>query len=684
MANYVLDHTGQSVNTKLTKAENTDNKVTSISSSSTDTQYPTAKAVYDEFKVRTSFVTPEQYGAVGDGVADDTAAINNCLAQNKAIMFLGQYKINTIANAGPSTGENYGITIPSHRTLVFSGGSKIICTSNASNHYIAFCIKDVEDILIDGLDLQCDRTKEAIVKIKNEGSSDEGVGILIRGSKNIVIKNSKIYNSLGDGIGIWASGNEAIENSYTPSENIFFDNCEFHDNRRNSITIGPAKNIKISNCNIYNNGLNITYEDLLTDPELIAAMSEKGYSTPYNTEALIYLSNRNLTVDGNNIIAPGISPRAGIDIEPNYAHNEVKGVVIENCYFYGNGGFDFVNVGGGETNALTTIQKDICLINCRSESDLALNDCKGIYLGQGNITVFGGSFSYIGASNKADIINIDSAIIKDIAPASKANKLNLNGCYLTEGNIYNGGTDCQINCYSCILDNFSPITMQASGIVKLQDCYVHPKTNKRIILNGHLIAKNTIFDFKDHVATDYYILEATSFNISDCDFYYPDDLRIELFNKVNVVDTTYDKPSSFINNNFHNSLASGNLYGFNALGGTLINNYFNFPKSKLTNVGSVQKNNIWSDTDDDLDTFTPKTLTVTLSSSGWSNNTITVTANGVTASNTIMVTPEPASIAAAAASQVYCSNQASNSLTFTCLGDQPSTNITMNVVILKS
>ena len=52
MANYVLDYTGQQVNTKLTKAENIDNKVTSISSSSTDTQYPSAKLLYNQLQLK--------------------------------------------------------------------------------------------------------------------------------------------------------------------------------------------------------------------------------------------------------------------------------------------------------------------------------------------------------------------------------------------------------------------------------------------------------------------------------------------------------------------------------------------------------------------------------------------------------------------------------------------------------
>ena len=75
-------------------------------------------------------------------------------------------------------------------------------------------------------------------------------------------------------------------------------------------------------------------------------------------------------------------------------------------------------------------------------------------------------------------------------------------------------------------------------------------------------------------------------------------------------------------------------------------------------------------------------ISVTLSSSSWSSSTQTVTATGVTASNTVIVSPEPTSFTNYCSAWIYCSAQASNSLTFTCT-DTPSSNITVNVIILN-
>lgn len=75
------------------------------------------------------------------------------------------------------------------------------------------------------------------------------------------------------------------------------------------------------------------------------------------------------------------------------------------------------------------------------------------------------------------------------------------------------------------------------------------------------------------------------------------------------------------------------------------------------------------------------TATVTLSTSGWSSNMQTVTVNGVTTSNTVIVSPAPASYTLHGAYGIYCSGQSTNSLTFAC-ATTPTSNITVNVIIL--
>lgn len=76
------------------------------------------------------------------------------------------------------------------------------------------------------------------------------------------------------------------------------------------------------------------------------------------------------------------------------------------------------------------------------------------------------------------------------------------------------------------------------------------------------------------------------------------------------------------------------------------------------------------------------TIQVTLTSAGWNSKTQTVTATGVTASNTVIVSPDPSGFNDYVDWVVYCSAQWSNSLTFTCTSE-PAVDIVVNVVILN-
>lgn len=66
----------------------------------------------------------------------------------------------------------------------------------------------------------------------------------------------------------------------------------------------------------------------------------------------------------------------------------------------------------------------------------------------------------------------------------------------------------------------------------------------------------------------------------------------------------------------------------------------------------------------------------------WTSNQQTVTVSGVTTSNTVIVSPAPASYDAYCEAGIYCSAQAANSLTFKC-DTAPSASLTVNVMIVN-
>lgn len=79
-------------------------------------------------------------------------------------------------------------------------------------------------------------------------------------------------------------------------------------------------------------------------------------------------------------------------------------------------------------------------------------------------------------------------------------------------------------------------------------------------------------------------------------------------------------------------------------------------------------------------TTTPATAP-TLVAANWSSNTQTITIQGVTATNTIIVSPIPTDAEDYAAAGILCTGQATNALTFTCQ-TVPASDLQVNIVIL--
>lgn len=107
-----------------------------------------------------------------------------------------------------------------------------------------------------------------------------------------------------------------------------------------------------------------------------------------------------------------------------------------------------------------------------------------------------------------------------------------------------------------------------------------------------------------------------------------------------------------------------------------------FDGSKITSVGTPVNGSDGANKAY-VDSKAPTPVPVTLTTSGWSSNTQTVTVSGVSATETAqLITPTPAIASQSAYYEagIMCTNQAANSLTFTCQ-TVPTSNLTVYVVI---
>jgi len=75
------------------------------------------------------------------------------------------------------------------------------------------------------------------------------------------------------------------------------------------------------------------------------------------------------------------------------------------------------------------------------------------------------------------------------------------------------------------------------------------------------------------------------------------------------------------------------------------------------------------------------TLSVILPAANWTGNTQSVAASGVTATNSVIVTPAPATYTDYVDNGIRCTTQGEGTLNFAC-DYEPSTNVTANVLVI--
>lgn len=231
------------------------------------------------------------YGATGDGVTDDTDAINDAIiAANAAgggtVWFPeGVYMIDADYNGGA------GIRLLSNVTLQGDGAAEVKAIPNNLTHYGVITALGT---------LGNPRRKIAIrnLRVTGERSGHIGVtgefghGIQLYGAVDVWIEDCYVKDCWGDGyyIGSAFTGAE-------PCQNVFLDNCVGYNNRRNNYSIVGCLGGGMVNC--------------------------------------------------GGLAANGTAPQAGVDVEPDYADN-VEDFTVDSCYFYDNVGYGIVTTANAK------------------------------------------------------------------------------------------------------------------------------------------------------------------------------------------------------------------------------------------------------------------------------------------------------------------------------------------------
>ena len=188
-------------------------------------------------------IKPEQIGAAGDGVTDDTEAIKRLFKLEKSTEFVPNKVYRLTQN----------ITIPDGKYIDFNGATLYLDKNATIN------IKNSENITIRNLNVKCNYSGRGIyinkcksiefTNCKFSGIKENENAIEISDSSNIKILESDFINTSASGKGVYIHGDTSDS---VLSDNISIVSCIFN-NIKEPISIEglvPVGNITISNIQI--------------------------------------------------------------------------------------------------------------------------------------------------------------------------------------------------------------------------------------------------------------------------------------------------------------------------------------------------------------------------------------------------------------------------------------------------
>ncbi|WP_440279496.1 right-handed parallel beta-helix repeat-containing protein [Frateuria sp.] len=182
---------------------------------------------------KTMTVDVRTKGALGNGVHDDTAAIQaavDALPTSGGTVFVpaGHYMVNATKP----------IKLRSHTRLQMDPAATLEVIPTSNSRYMVIQIYNATDVRVVGGNLVGDR-------VKHLGDTGEwGYGINVTASTNVVLKNVNLSNFWGDGVWI---GAKDVNKVHVRSDYVTVDGIVSSNNRRQGLSIGPSQHVYIVN-----------------------------------------------------------------------------------------------------------------------------------------------------------------------------------------------------------------------------------------------------------------------------------------------------------------------------------------------------------------------------------------------------------------------------------------------------